>query len=451
MRWNWRKTVSGIVRLGVVLLTFSFVIQNLAFLDDLYSIPLPVGSLLLLVLVIAILYDIYITAEWYFTWLKNRKRLGSIIYVLIHFFLYSMIFYAILSVPMPILLQPDQPTVSQPVTIENITTSTPDNIRVMPGNSPPGQFNGTIENTELTDISKSEKDNIESGLSAEDEPGSGEADNAHTETAQDNISGYTSYYVTSPKTINCKYILRGNNSQIQYTVYGGLNEYLKSQPRYLKYSVNQSPPTDIDFIKRDLDNREQKILLDPLIEKIQDITPCKDDQARIAISLVQHIDYDFEGLKTGTIKGKYPYEVLYTGCGICSEKSELLAYMLRELGYGVAIFRFKTEKHDAVGIKCPQQYSYRNTGYCFVESTSPSIITDSSGDYIMTENSTNKLATMPEILEICDGSSFDSISEEYNDAITWNSIGTGKVLDEDTYNMWISLVNKYGMKTTKST
>jgi hypothetical protein len=434
MRWNWRKTVSGIVRLGIVLLAFSFVIQNLTLLDNLYSIPFPIGSFLLLVFVIAILYDIYITAEWYFTWLKNRKRLGSIIYVLIHFCIYSMIFYTILSVPVPILSSSDQTAVSQPAIIEKISPTAQDDIRAMPGNNSQGHYNGTAENSELTDTGRSEKDNAGSS----------------GESAQDSSSGYTSYYMTSPKTVNYEYVLRGNQCQIQYTVYGGLNEYLKNQPRYLKYSPNQSKPTDIDFIKRDLDNKEQKTLLDPLIEKIREAAPNKDDQARIAVSFVQHIDYDFEGLKTGTIKGKYPYEVLYTDCGVCSEKSELLAYILRELGYSIAIFRFKSEKHDAVGIKCPQQYSYRNTGYCFVESTSPSIITDSSGDYTMTENSTNKLTTMPEVLEICDGNSFDSVSEEYNDAVTWNNIGTGKVLDEETYKIWLSLVNKYGMKTTKS-
>ena len=131
---------------------------------------------------------------------------------------------------------------------------------------------------------------------------------------------------------------------------------------------------------------------------------------------------------------------------MCSEKSELLAYLLRGLGYEVVIFRFETESHDAVGIKCPQQYSYKDTGYCFVESTSPTIITDSSGDYV----GVGKLTMTPEILKICDGNSFEGVSEEYNDAVTWNSIGNGKVLDEYSYNKWLSLVNKYGIKTTEN-
>ena len=253
--------------------------------------------------------------------------------------------------------------------------------------------------------------------------------------------------MTNPKTVNYEYVLRGTHSQISYIVYGGMNSYLKGQPRYITYRGDQPQPTDIDFIMRNLDNEEQQYLLDPLVKKIQDITPNKNDQARIAISLVQNINYDIDSLRSGEIKEKYPYEVLYTGCGVCSEKSELLAYLLRGLGYEVAMFRFKEEKHAAVGIKGPQQYCYRDTGYCFVESTSPSIVTDSSGDYVV-GNSTTKLTTMPEVLIICNGNSFDGVSEEYNDALTWNTIGTGKVLDEDTYNIWLSLVNKYGIKTT---
>jgi hypothetical protein len=235
-------------------------------------------------------------------------------------------------------------------------------------------------------------------------------------------------------------------------VYGGMNDHLKSLPRYIMYERRHSPPTDTDFIMRYLDNEEQKPLLDPLTREIQNITSNKDDQARIAISLIQNLNYDWDSFRSGTIKGKYPYEVLYTGSGVCSEKSDLVAYLLRDLGYGVTIFHFDATGnltgHDAVGIKCPQQYSYRDTGYCFVESTSPCIITDSSGDYMTIGNSTAKLTTVPKILKIYDGNSFDSVSEEYNDAVTWNDISNCKVLDEYNYNRWLYLINKYGLKIT---
>jgi hypothetical protein len=275
-----------------------------------------------------------------------------------------------------------------------------------------------------------------------------------------------SSFKTDPKTVDYGYVLRGIRGHIPYTVYGGLNDYLKGLPRSISYYTTQ--PTDIDFINRDLNDENQKQLLDPLVEQIKSITPNQDDQARIAVSLIQNINYDTVAFKSGNIEGKYPYEVLYTECGVCSQKSELLAYLLRSLGYGVVIFRFDSSGnfagHDAVGLKCPQQYSYKDTGYCFVESTTPTIITDSNGDYIISGNgdATAKLPDTFKTLNICDGNSFDSVSEENNDNIDYqnlenklNSYGNGGTLSQPAYDEWKSyhdrwqmLVDKYGIKIT---
>lgn len=261
-----------------------------------------------------------------------------------------------------------------------------------------------------------------------------------------------SRFKNKPKIVDYSYILRGNRGNIRHTVYDGLNRYLKELPRSISYST--IPPTDIDFINRDLNDEYQKQFLDLLVRQIKSTTLDKEDQARIAISLVQNINYDTAGFMSGNIKGKYPYEVLYTGSGVCSDKSKLLAYLLRGIGYEVVIFRFSVENHDAIGIKCPLQYSYRGTGYCFIESTTPNIITDASRDYI----GVGKLTTMPNILKVCDGSSFYSISEEYNDYIAYYELSnklqfySGKTLSQSEYDKWKyyhdewrKLVNKYGL------
>lgn len=276
---------------------------------------------------------------------------------------------------------------------------------------------------------------------------------AETITTTESVTPDASRFKTDPKTVDYNYILRGVHGHITYTVYGGLNDYLKELPRSISYYT--TPPTDIDFINRNLNDENQKLFLDPFVEQIKGITPNKDDQARIAISLVQNINYDTAAFMSDNVKGKYPYEVLYTGSGLCSGKSELIAYLLRGLGYEVVIFSFNTENHDAIGIKCPQKYSYRDTGYCFVESTSPSIITDASGDYV----GTGKLTTMPNILKICDGNSFDSVSEEYDDNINYyklcNDMNSypSATLSQSDYNElksyhdeWQKLVDKYGIE-----
>ncbi len=250
-----------------------------------------------------------------------------------------------------------------------------------------------------------------------------------------------SKYMTASKDIKLNYILRGSKGEIAYAVYGGLNDYLKALPRSMSYTSGGTPPSSLDFIMRDLNNEKQNQFLGSLVSKIRDTTSNKDDQARIAISIVQNIPYDNLGLATGNINGKYPYEVLYTNTGVCSEKSQLLAYLLRGLGYGTVIFRYDTENHDAVGIKC-LDYSYISSGYCFIESTVPSIITNSNGNYV----GVGKLTSTPEILKISDGDSFNTVSEEYVDEQEYQKlIGMGTVLPIDSYHRWLALANKYGM------
>ena len=98
-------------------------------------------------------------------------------------------------------------------------------------------------------------------------------------------------------------------------------------------------------------------------------------------SIVQKITF---GNSNKTIKvsrgeldyARYPYEVLYDEKGVCGEKSELLAFILREMGYGVAFFYYPPENHEAIGIKCPKRHSVGRTGYCLIETTGPSIMAE---------------------------------------------------------------------------
>lgn len=249
-----------------------------------------------------------------------------------------------------------------------------------------------------------------------------------------------SRFLENPTKVDLDYVLRGDHGTISYTLYGALNGYLSDISR--SYFCC---PTDKEIELTFLDNEHQKAQLIPLVDKIREITPIQDDQVRIAINLVQQIPYDDEGVRYGSLNNRYPYEVLYDRKGVCGEKSKLLAFILRELGYGVAVINYKTEEHEAVGIKCPEEYDYFNSGYCFIETTQPSIITYYSGDYALT----GKLGEPSSIIEINDGYSFDSVDEEYEDAIRYDQIvSMGQVLSEYYYNEWYRISTKYGMPTT---
>ena len=210
-----------------------------------------------------------------------------------------------------------------------------------------------------------------------------------------------SKFQVGPKKIELSYF----DGYITYTVYQGLNDYLAGLSRTISYYEGEAPPTTKDFIMRKLDNVEQNKMLDPFVDEIKKLSNDKDIQAKIAIRLVQLIPYDWDAFTSDTVTGKYPYEVLYTNTGVCSEKSELLVYLLRGLGYGVAVLQFEMENHEVVGIKCPSQYTYKDTGYCFVESTSLTSIGDSSGYYV----GVGQLTSNPEVIKISDGYSLNSI------------------------------------------
>ena len=223
-----------------------------------------------------------------------------------------------------------------------------------------------------------------------------------------------------------------------FQVYGGLNDYLAGLSNSISYYTN--PPTNKDFILKDIDNSIQRRYLNSIVDEIRLKSNNSQEQAIIAIQLVQKIPYDYDGLY-GTPDGRAPYEVIYDMKGVCGEKSLLLIYLLRGLGFGVASFEFDLEGHRAVGVKC-DNCDYAESGYCFIESTSPTIPTDSEGDYI----GAGKLGLPSEIITITDGMSLD-LSRECDDAKEWNGIlGKGEILSSYDYNRWSKLVKEYGME-----
>jgi len=226
-----------------------------------------------------------------------------------------------------------------------------------------------------------------------------------------------SKYQNEPKKIILKYVLRGEEFEIDFIVFKGMADYLSNLSRFISYNDGKKPLRK-DFKFRNINEEEQRELLLPLIKKIQEITSNKEDQVRIAISLVQNIPFG-ESDKMVKLRtrqevayARYPYEVLYDVKGVCGEKSELLAFILRELGYDVAFFYHQEENHESIGIKCPIEQSLGGTGYCFIETTGPSIISDDSIEYV----GGIKLESNPEIILVSKGFSLSSDLYEYEDA-----------------------------------
>jgi hypothetical protein len=260
-----------------------------------------------------------------------------------------------------------------------------------------------------------------------------------------------SNYQTNPKSVTLKYILRGEKSEIDFVVYSGMVDYISNISKTISYNKNEKPLRK-DFKIKKINEEEQRQLLLSLLTKIQNIAEEKKDQARIAISMVQNIPYG-ESEKNITIRSsnhinysRYPYEVLYDMQGACEGRSELLAFLLKEIGYGVVLFYYPSDNHEVVGIKCPVEYSLDNTGYCFIETTGPSIISNDQSYYI----GWGKLSANPELVFISDGDSLDKNLYEYKDAK--DLIKINKLIEEKgeinifQHNKLESLREKYGLE-----
>jgi len=226
-----------------------------------------------------------------------------------------------------------------------------------------------------------------------------------------------SKYQINPKKIFLKYILNGKEDEIEFSVYEGVVNYISNVSKSINYFGGDAP-SRLDFKLKHLEEPVQREFLLPLVVEIQNLGLNKKDQTRVAISLVQNIPYNETEDKSIGIRwdfdvnrSRYPYEVLYDMQGVCEGKSELLSFLLKEIGYGVGIFYYSEEDHEAVGIKCSLEYSLDKTGYCFVETTGPAIISDDKNYYL----DWGKLNSTPELLIISDGNVFEK-ANEFKDA-----------------------------------
>ncbi len=217
-----------------------------------------------------------------------------------------------------------------------------------------------------------------------------------------NGSSCISKYYSNSKRISLEYNVDGVRDSIDFIAYEGFYDYVSKIPRFIPVEGNKVPTRE-DFKLRSIDNEEQKVMLMPLVIEIKNRFKNRNQQAKAAISIVQNIEYD-NGKTNSTIwkkamSLKYPYEVIYNEKGSCGEKSLLLAFLLKELDYGVAIFYFPNKNHEAVGIKCPFYMDFKDTGYCFIETTSP---LENGEKYLGT--ATNFISK-PEVIVISEGKS----------------------------------------------
>jgi hypothetical protein len=212
-------------------------------------------------------------------------------------------------------------------------------------------------------------------------------------------------YRQSPKTTSFSFFIDGNRRSMSFTTFGGLSDFFSNKSHSYHYDPDNGVIVEL------LENEVQNEYMRPFIDMIRKRSITSDDQAKNAISLVQRIPYNGNRYTRTTTDWYYPYETVHNNKGSAADKSVLLAYILNELGFETVLFEFSN--HMAVGVKSSSKYSFYDTGYAFIETTRPTIITyepDSSyGGFGISQN--------PRIIHLSGGRRPLDVSTEYGDAM----------------------------------
>ncbi len=245
-----------------------------------------------------------------------------------------------------------------------------------------------------------------------------------------------------PKDIEYKWNYNGKEYSLKLTLYQSVYDFYRSSPKDYVYSGDLPANWEEDyygmFLK--LNPIDQTISqLAASIEELGKKNRLSEEQiVELATAFVQGIPYDNAKAKiieggSDEVKPMYPYEILYENLGVCSEKSFLLNVILRQMGYGTALFEYKEAKHLAAAVKCPSEFSSYSSGYCYIETTQPG----------------HRIGVVPELgkednLAILRGEK-KSFNEDEGSQVESKKLGEGKIFQKQEGRIYTGIL--YTIKT----
>lgn len=237
---------------------------------------------------------------------------------------------------------------------------------------------------------------------------------------------------TAPKdiTLSCDY--HGKTYAVTETLYSSLNDFYGTDPKKtISYMTNDNKSFVFSY--------EKDKTLDGITAKIKNIATTnglnEDQTLDLAGCMIQNIPYDtekaqkilspdFSKIPTEQVIPRYPYETLFDGKGVCSDKSYLGTAIFSRLGYGTSLLLFNAQKHMSIGVSTPAGFRsfdtdygiYELTGQGFMVGDVPDILGNSglaksnfevkTGD---TNVSASSLTKPSEITKISDGRVYERI------------------------------------------
>ncbi|MBM3256013.1 MAG: hypothetical protein FJZ04_00890 [Candidatus Moranbacteria bacterium] len=183
-----------------------------------------------------------------------------------------------------------------------------------------------------------------------------------------------------PKDVLYKWTYQKKPYELKLTLYKTAYDFYQSSPKEYSYSGELPQNWEEEYYGMFIRQNPLDKTINALADSLKGLAVrnrLSDDQTvEMIAAFAQNIPYDNDRariIESGAENEKpnYPYEILYEQKGVCSDKSFLLTAILRELGFGTALFEYKSEKHLAIGIRCPYENSTYGSGYCYTETTQP--------------------------------------------------------------------------------
>jgi len=195
--------------------------------------------------------------------------------------------------------------------------------------------------------------------------------------------------LSQPKVVEFNWEYAGSQYATEETLYESVYGYYSSNLE--KDCWSEEDNTKI-CLQRFSEGTEEDKMIPTIALEIKTLSLeeglSNDELLELVLAFVQSIPYDYD--KAEIIESmpkfyydisevrpsypRYPYEVLYDNEGVCTGKTFLAVSLIKELGYGVAIFNYEAKTEDGVGhmapaVKCPVEHSSYNSGFCYIEVT----------------------------------------------------------------------------------
>lgn len=210
---------------------------------------------------------------------------------------------------------------------------------------------------------------------------------------------------SEPVTQSYSWEYAGAKYSLDETLHKSVYQYYRGEPKTFSYNDDDLPTNwEEQYYGMFLKINEADKTIETLADDLKNLGKkhnLNDDQiVDLTLAFVQSIEYDDSKAENILAQSENvfmlrPYELLFEKKGVCSDKSLLAVALLRQMGYGAALFAYEQDNHMAIGIQCPKEYSTYGSGYCYAETTA---IGNKIGIIPELDHVTNKTVTSKEMI-----------------------------------------------------